>query len=445
MRLLFLLGSLLIAAQTVPADTLYQGGMKDPALQQFQPLRAPKAPRLMIKQGDRLAICGDSITEQKMYSRLIEDYLTVCVPQLDVTVRQYGWSGERAGGFLGRMTNDCLRFQPTIATTCYGMNDHEYRPYEPRIGDAYRQNSAAIVRAFKANQVRVVMGSPGPVGKMPSWVKTASGTVHDLNMNLCRLRNIGIELAREEKVGFADLFWPMFTTGIKAQTLYGPDYAIAGKDGVHPGWAGQAMMAYAFLKAMGLNGEVARLEVDLKRSRITTSEGHYATSSGAGEFTIESSRYPFCACLPQTKGYPTCGANDAGRDDTIRSVLQLVPFDQDLNRFMLVVKGAKKKNYRVTWGTESLSIPGSDLKHGVNLASLFPSNPFSAAFARVDEAVAAKQAYETAQVKQSFHSAEARANMDATVLRTESERAPLASAIKSAFVPVRHTLKIEQE
>src|SRR5690349_20973250 len=159
----------------------------EPSLEKFKPIPAPKTSGLVLKHGDRLAICGDSITEQKMYSRIMEDYLTMCVPELAVTVRQYGWSGERAPGFLGRMTNDCLRFHPTVATTCYGMNDHEYRPYEDRIGNTYRSNSVAIVEAFKANGVRVIEGSPGCVGKMPGWVKSANGTVDDLNMNLCNL------------------------------------------------------------------------------------------------------------------------------------------------------------------------------------------------------------------------------------------------------------------
>jgi len=58
------------------------------------------------------------------------------------------------------MTNDCLRFKPTIATTCYGMNDHEYRAYEDRIGATYRQHSTAIARAFKNAGTRVIQGSP---------------------------------------------------------------------------------------------------------------------------------------------------------------------------------------------------------------------------------------------------------------------------------------------
>jgi len=154
---------------------------------------------LDFERGDRLAICGDSITEQKMYSRIMEDYLTMCVPELKITARQFGWSGEKAPGFLARMTNDCLRFKPTIATTCYGMNDHLYKPYEEQIGKTYREKSAAIDEAFKANGVRVVQGSAGCVGKMPTWVKSANGTVEDLNLNLCTLRNIGIEVAEQER------------------------------------------------------------------------------------------------------------------------------------------------------------------------------------------------------------------------------------------------------
>src|ERR1043165_2796111 len=137
----------------------------DPYFAPFDPKPAPQPRGLVLKKGDRLAICGDSITEQKMYSRIIETYLTVCVPELGVPARQYGWSGETAPGFLARMTNDCLRFHPTVATTCYGMNDHEYRPYEERIGQTYRDSSIAVVESFKAQGVRVIQGSPGCVGK----------------------------------------------------------------------------------------------------------------------------------------------------------------------------------------------------------------------------------------------------------------------------------------
>src|SRR5262245_9871843 len=140
MLLKFALVLLVMVGARSFAQTLEQRA-SDPYFEKFKPIEAPAQHKLVLKKGDRLAICGDSITEQKMYSRIMEDYLTMCVPELQVTVRQYGWSGERAPGFLARMTNDCLRFKPTVATTCYGMNDHEYRPYEDRIGPTYREQS----------------------------------------------------------------------------------------------------------------------------------------------------------------------------------------------------------------------------------------------------------------------------------------------------------------
>src|SRR5438094_822737 len=80
----------------------------------------------LIKTNDVLAICGDSITEQKQYSVFVEDYLLMCWPELNAHAMQFGWGGETSWGFLARMDNDTLRFKPTIATTFYGMNDGGY-------------------------------------------------------------------------------------------------------------------------------------------------------------------------------------------------------------------------------------------------------------------------------------------------------------------------------
>src|SRR3954452_18984060 len=102
--------SLAFVTSTVFADRPPIAKPADPFFEQFEPVEAPKTASLLLQKGDRLAIVGDSITEQKMYSRMMETYLTVCVPELEITARQYGWSGERAGGFLKRMQDDCLRF-----------------------------------------------------------------------------------------------------------------------------------------------------------------------------------------------------------------------------------------------------------------------------------------------------------------------------------------------
>ena len=412
-----------------------------------KPLPAPPTPKLLLKKGDRLAICGDSITEQKMYSRLMEDYLTVCVPQLAVTARQYGWGGERAPGFLARMTNDCLRFKPTIATTCYGMNDHEYRAYTPSIGETYRRYETAIDEAFQAYGVRVVEGSAGSIGKVPRWSQ-GGNTLEQLNVNLCTLRNIGIKIAKQQKVGFADVFWPMLSGAVTAQKEYGAGYQLEGKDGVHPNWAGHTIMAYAFLRALGLDGEIGTFSVNLKRMRMRASAGHKVLSARDGIFELRSTRYPFCPCEEsgqEATHYPVCGQDDVTSDASIRSGMSLVPFNQQLNRLMLVAKGGRAQSYKVTWGDQSKSFSAEQLAQGVNLAAEFPCNPFCPAFARVDAAVAAKEAFETKEIKQDFRSPEAKQDMAAVVARDEQQHQALAAALKAAFAPVTHTLRIQAE
>jgi len=206
---------------------------------------------------------------------------------------------------------------------------------------------------------------------------------------------------------------------------------IGGKDGVHPGWAGHVVMAYSFLRVMGLDGEIGTVMVDLAAQKAEATAGHKIESVANGEVTLTSSRYPFCA------------TGETNKDNSIRSGLEVIPFNQDLNRFKLVVKSAMAANYKITWGNETKIYSGPDLASGVNLAADFALNPFSEAFQRVDGAVAAKQAYETTQIKKIFHGDEGKKDMEAAVKSTESERAPLAEAIGTAFVPVKHTILIQ--
>ena len=104
----------------------------------------------------------------------------------------------------------------------------------------------------------------------------------------------------------------------------------------------------------------------------------------------------------------------------------------------------------------------------MNLAEDFVHNPFLEAFQKVDAAVAAKQTYETKQIKSIFHDlangkfkaieeikdvemkalfelrgADGKFDRDQIAAATEKTRAPLAAAVQSAFVPVTHTLFIE--
>lgn len=393
---------------------------------------APETKGLLLKKGDRLAILGDSITEQKRYSVIVETYLTGCLPELEITARQFGWSGEQASGFIKRMENDVLRFQPTIATSCYGMNDFRYVPFDQKIADDYRKNQTTIVDAFKKAGARFVVGSPGIIDSVPHWVKTASGTKQDLNLSLSKFRNVALEVAKTENVAFADVYRPMLVANQVAQKKYGGTFMVAGKDGVHPLWTGHLIMAYAFLKGLGVDGDIGTITYDASSGKATASNGHEILSSAGGTLSLRSTKLPFSSA-----------PKELDSDDSITAGRALVPFDDELNRLTLKLTTPAAASYDVTWGETTKRYTAQELTAGVNLAKDFPVHPLSSAFKKIWDAVADKQAYETEQIKKQFHGPEGKADMEATVTKTEKTRSEKAAAIAAAKQPVDHNLVIK--
>ena len=112
-------------------------------------------PAAAIVPGSRVAIIGDSITEQKLYSKFMEAYLVACTGVPDVHVFQFGWGGEQAGGFAARMENDITVFSPTVATLCYGMNDGSYQPYNDEIGKRYEMNMRKVLEKMESLGINI--------------------------------------------------------------------------------------------------------------------------------------------------------------------------------------------------------------------------------------------------------------------------------------------------
>ncbi len=385
---------------------------------------------LVVHPGEQIALCGDSITEQRQYSRIIETYLRACEPGLNVDFRQFGWSGETWTGFLARLDQDVLRFKPTLALTVYGMNDHGYAAINPAIDDAYTANTQAGVLRFKKAGSRVVICSPNSIGKVPSWAGKA--TVPEMNTHLTRLARICQNVAAENHVGFIDNNAVMFNTAQHAKEKFGPGYCLEGGDGVHPDWAGHMVMAYGLLKGLGFKGDLGAIYVSLKGNGTAKGEnGHRVISVKKGVVTVVSSRFPF---------YIPVG--DAASNHTMASAVALVPFQRDLNRFRLVLNGATKPYYRVAWGNTAHLYSRSQMAKGINLAEEFPVNPLTNPFVELDHAVAAKQAFETIQIKTLFRSVSGKDELDWMSHESELMRDQLIYAIKQRQQPVTHTISI---
>ena len=395
----------------------------------------------ILKKGQRVAVVGDSITEQKLYSRYIELYLTACLRELDLRVIQLGWGGETAGGFAARMNNDLLPWKPDVVTTCYGMNDGGYRKYDESIGKRYRDSMADIVGRLKKSGATVVVGGPGAVDF--NFFKNPSTPPPVYNDNLAHLSGLMKELAAQEGFPHADVHGAMISAMEKAKPALGDGYDVCGKDGFHPGPNGHLLMAYAFLKAMGIDGQIGTITVDMKGAAAAT-EGHKVLSSEPGKVELESSKWPFCF------------SGDEKSSGGTRSILPFSPFNADLNRLTLVVKNLDGEKAKVTWGAAAKLFTKAELEKGVNLAAEFIENPFSEVFRKLEAIVAQKQAYETTMIKQTINSfprivdstgkdSEVAATIETLRKQLIEVQERKGADARAAVVPVKHTVTIAAE
>jgi hypothetical protein len=263
-------------------------------------------------------------------------------------------------------------------------------------------------------------------------VKTASGTKEDLNLALSKFRNVGVGIAKTEDVAFADVYRPMLIANHTAKQQYGENFKTAGNDGVHPGWAGHVIMAYAFLKGLGVDGDLGTVLYDEASGKAKAMNGHEVIASESGKISLRSTRLVFSASPGDVKSAGTIAAGRA-----------LVPFDDELNRFILKVNAPKSANYDVTWGEITKRYTAEELRAGVNLAKDFDKHPLAAPFKKIWDAVSAKQAYETEQIKKLVHGPEGKADMEGTFAKSEMVRAEKAAAILTAKQPVDHLIEIK--
>ncbi len=392
----------------------------------------------------RVAIIGDSITEQKLYSKYMEAYLLACTGRKDIHVMQFGWSGETASGFAARCANDLAAFKPNVATTCYGMNDGGYRPFDEPLGKTYENNMRNVVNQLTAVGVKhIVVGSPGAVDSKFFGTRASFGAKNSAvgyNDTLAHLRDIAQKLATENKQTFANVHNAMFDAMPKAKAVLGDDYPVCGGDGFHPGPNGQLLMAYAFLKGLGVDGDIGTLTVDAKGA-ATATDGHKVLSSAAGKVELESTRWPYCFDAdPKSPG-------------STRSILPFAPFNQDLNRLTLKVKNLGAAKAKVTWGAVTQEFTKEQLEAGVNLAAEFPATPFDGQFAKLVDAIGRKQAFETSMIKGLVTNLRQFANetkadpelakaFDTVREKLQGRQLVLDAEVRKQLVPVKHTLTV---
>ena len=288
--------------------------------------RPATAAEFPIHDGDRVVLLGDSITEQRLYTTVIETYTLSRFPQWKLSFRNIGWGGDTARGGLGRAARDMLPLKPTFVTIDFGMNDHGYRAHDEGIYKGYIEKQTQLVALLKANHARVALLTPQPIEeKRPDPDKDAK------NGSLRKMSDGLREIAAKENVLFADQFDPYMAVMLTARQA-NPTAFIGGGDAVHPGPVGHTVMGWAILKALGAPAAVSGVEL--------TAAGKVVASSGCQvtEVKAEAGSLSFIR-KDETLPMPFSLQNEAAT--------KLIPVLADLSRYELKITGLTAAKYQL--------------------------------------------------------------------------------------------------
>jgi len=337
-----------------------------------------------FKDKDSVVFLGDSITEQKLYTTYLEAYTLTRFPKAHFRFRNVGWGGDTAwlrkrfatnekdlfsatGALLDEMVTkavdaglarDVLPHKPTAVTVKFGMNDHAYQAFRPDICRAYVRSQTEIVDVLKKSGARVALLTPQPIeDKRPDPDQDVR------NQSLRKFSDSLKEVADKNGALFVDQFAPYMKIMLDARAAK-PDAKIGGGDAVHPGPAGHTLMAWAILKQLQAPALVSCGCLDVSRwlrSKVVCEKNCDIAKVKVVDGTVSFDR--FDAALPMPV------------DTRAVAALQLAPISEDLNRYMLQVRGLKAPRYALTIDGQSVAVLSKeDLAKGFNLATVATPN-----------------------------------------------------------------------
>lgn len=202
---------------------------------------------VVLFQGDSITDCGrnrgDGNDLGRGYAWMVAAQFNRRYPEKRVRFLNRGISGNRVVDLQARWQEDCLDLQPTWVSILIGINDtwRRYDRNSPTDATAYYEGYRSLVQRTKEQlDVNLILLEPF-VLPVPEDRKTWR---EDLDPKIQAAR----EIARE----FQAIYVPLDGLFAAASTQVAPEHWA--HDGVHPSPAGHALIASAWLQAIGCPG-----------------------------------------------------------------------------------------------------------------------------------------------------------------------------------------------
>jgi lysophospholipase L1-like esterase len=336
-----------------------------PFIAAAQNVTAPgNAADFAIHDGDRVLFYGDSITEQRLYTTDIEEYILTRFPNWKMQFTESGVGGDKvSGGWAGpidlRLERDLIPYKATVVTIMLGMNDGYYHPPEPAIQKSYENGYRYLVDTTLAAVpgVRLWLLGPSP------YDDVTHPTMH-YNEVMQSFSRFDQSEAERTHQAFADLNAPVVAVLEKANAAHPELASSLIPDRVHPGEGVHWVMAKAVLEAWHAPSLVSSVALDARSGKTTNTKNATVTEikrdkkSGSLEWTTLEAALPLP--LPSS-------ATDAVTD----IALDASGIEQALDQETLTVAGLAAGSYALAIDGQPLgSFTPDALARGINLARM---------------------------------------------------------------------------
>lgn len=337
------------------------------------------APGFALRDGDRVVLLGDSITEQKLYTTYIEAYTVTRFPKQKFTFFNSGWGGDtswlRMRSFPDEkalhaaegeaqqklieasvdepLKRDVISFKPTVVLINYGMNDHNYEPFREDIFKTYVRSQTHLAKTLIKNQARVVLLTPQPIEN-----RSGDPSTDPRNQSIRKFAEGLRQVAATEGAAFVNQFDPYMTI-MRREHALDVGASIGGGDEIHPGPVGHTLMASIILQQLNAPALVSSADFELaadqsaklvSAEKCTVTNVNYQKNKLSFERTDESLPMPV--------------------DERAMNALKLARVLDNLNRYELKVTGLPADRYDIMIDGEfATTVTRQELAEGWNLAA----------------------------------------------------------------------------
>jgi len=214
--------------------------------------------RIELADGDTLVFLGDSITHQCLYTQYVEDYFYTRYPERRIRFHNSGVGGDRASDALIRFDEDVAKYQPKYVSILLGMNDGSYTRFEPEVFARYEAGMQELLDRLDAIGAAAVPMAPTMFDSRAIQIgKRKTSELRDKYYNAV-LAFYGAWLREQafgRGLGYVDMYGPLNDITFE-QRKTNPNFTMI-PDAVHPGAAGQVVMAMAILSDMHPSRQVS--------------------------------------------------------------------------------------------------------------------------------------------------------------------------------------------